>query len=295
MLVSPQLLRTVVFLSQLNDHGEQVPKGTAFLVVHPLTEESGFPYLVTARHVIEAARATGHPLFLRGNDNDGNLEIRDLPDFDAWHVSSATDVAVLDLPPIPGLDVVGISPQQFATAAFLQEHSAGLGDEVFFLGLFTAHPGSQHNEPIVRFGNVSMLPNEPVAVRNADGSFTPTSAFLVEARSWGGQSGSPAFIWLSPIREPGVMRIPRWAGDPGEGGVVEDIELPHLLGLVCGHFELPQDVAFTLETLRGAQVKQNTGVAIVIPADDILRELQDEELVARRDELLRRVKDSRTG
>jgi hypothetical protein len=231
----------VAFLSQEREQdGAQIPRGTCFFVAVPIRDGRGVAvYLVTARHVIDKARASGRALFLRANERDGGLAIRDLPDYDAWHVSARTDVAILAAPPIKGLDVKLLPAERFATPAFLEAEKVGAGDEVFFVGLFTGHPGSERNEPIVRFGNVSMLPNEPVRIRNADGSVSRVSAFLVEARSWGGQSGSPAFVWLSPFRDPGMITLPQWSGgDPGAGGKLAPGGEPQLLGLVCGHFEL---------------------------------------------------------
>ena len=275
MLVGEQFRRTVVFLSQPEPDGNHLPKGTAFIVVPEEEAEAGHPYLVTARHVVEAARATGRSLYIRGNDADGGFAIRELPDYDAWHISAETDVAIFSAPPLDGIDVVCVPTSAFALPGFLDEHRIGPGDEVFFVGLFTGHPGSENNEPIVRFGNISMLPHEPVDIRNADGTESPVNAFLVEARSWGGQSGSPAFVWISPIREPGVMRIPAWSGDPGSGGVMAPKEAPHLLGLVCGHFELPRDITFREDEIGSDKLRQNAGVAIVIPAEDIARELAE--------------------
>jgi hypothetical protein len=158
----------------------------------------------------------------------------------------------------------------FATPEYIEKHRVGLGDEVFFVGLFTGHAGSAHNEPIARFGNISMMPREPVEIRNADKSPLLVPAYLVEARSWGGQSGSPAFVWLSSTRNPGYINLQ--AIDPSKPLPLDAV--PRLLGLVCGHFELKRDVGFMEETGNLESIRMNAGVAIVIPAPSIATEIR---------------------
>jgi hypothetical protein len=67
------------------------------------------------------------------------------------------------------------------------------------MGLFSEHPGGDHNEPIARFGNIALMPAEKVTVDVGD-STAHIRAYLVEARSWGGHSGSPAFVFFPPDR-----------------------------------------------------------------------------------------------
>jgi hypothetical protein len=81
--------------------------------------------------------------------------------------------------------------------------------------------------------------------------------------------------------------VPRRRGDhapelvgrgPGAGRKFAPEGEPQLLGLVCGHFELDQDIAFQNDESVKARIAQNTGVATVIPASDIAVELADEKL-----------------
>jgi hypothetical protein len=44
--------------------------------------------------------------------------------------------------------------------------------------------------------------------------------------------------------------------------------------MVVGHFDLKQDVTFASDVSARASVAANSGVAIVIPAEDILREIR---------------------
>ncbi len=74
----------------------------------------------------------------------------------------------------------------FATDEIIKDQNIGLGDEVFITGLFGYVAGSQKNIPIVRVGNIAMMPDEKVPTEGE-----PMEAYLIEARSMGGLSGSP--------------------------------------------------------------------------------------------------------
>ncbi len=76
----------------------------------------------------------------------------------------------------------------------LNELNAGVGDEVVMIGRFVAHDGRVRNAALARFGNIAMMPGEPVT----DGRGMKVEAFLVEMRSLSGFSGSPAFIYMGP-------------------------------------------------------------------------------------------------
>jgi hypothetical protein len=271
MLISDYYRGCVVFLSQESGSGTQCPRGTGFLVADPASkgDTAEVVHLVTARHVVEAARATGKPLYVRGTSVNSGIALSPALSFDAWHISDTTDVAILRDAPLDDFGGSCLTLDKFADREYLESQHVGPGDEVFFAGLFTGHAGSTHNEPIVRFGNISMMPREPVEIENADGSRTGVRAFLVEARSWGGQSGSPAFVWLSPLRNPGVLTLPEI--DPHKPLPLS--AQPRLLGLVCGHYDISRDIAFKGEGNKSATVRMNAGVAIVIPSADIATEL----------------------
>ncbi|MEQ1545238.1 hypothetical protein [Methyloglobulus sp.] len=270
MLISTYYKDCVIFLSQEDESGSHGPKGTAFIVADPSTIDGKVEvvHLVTARHVVEAARATGQPLFARGNSARGGIITSQLA-YNNWHISQDTDIAIFKNAPLNGFVGSCIMLDTFAGQEYISTNNIGLGDEVFFTGLFTAHPGSTNNEPIIRFGNISMMPSEPVNIQNADHSTSSVKAFLVEARSWGGQSGSPAFVWLNPLRNLGSITLP--AINPNEPLPLS--AQPRLLGLVCGHFNISQDITSKSETVDW-KVGINAGVAIVIPAIDIANELK---------------------
>ncbi len=184
-----------------------------------------------------------------------------------------------------------LRPTQIATSDLLKEKKVGPGDEVFFSGLFTAFPGVKRAEPVIRFGTISMMPNEPVPIENADKSISHVEAFLVEARSWGGQSGSPAFVFFPPTRQPGFLEMANIEEGSDGGLLIPDAAMPQLLGLVHGHFNLKADVAFTGDVYGTAFVPVNAGIAVVIPAQKIMDTLMDEELAEDREFEAKRLTD----
>jgi hypothetical protein len=171
-----------------------------------------------------------------------------------------------------------------------------VGHEVFFVGLFSQHAGRERNLPIARFGAVSRQPSEPISVQRSDGSIEELEGYLVEARSWGGHSGSPVF-WYYPISE--VFFVPdptarpmnrearRRAGAKAanqrqipisrEGGLIA------LLGLVSAHFDIPQQAQTQGDVLGQVVTNINAGIAVVTPAHHIRELIESEPVQEERD------------
>lgn len=283
MLVDERYRKSVAFLCLADPEVAWRPVGSGFFVAMPVTETKGVLYVVTARHVVENARPLGS-LHLRLNKRNHNETSYEAIVPDAWHVSQETDIAIARVPPqlVRDFDIQWFRESQFATSEVVAKQQVGPGDEVFFSGLFTSFPGIKRAEPVIRFGTISMMPNEPVPIENADKSKSHVEAFLVEARSWGGQSGSPAFVYFPPTRHPGFLELPS-IQEGGAGGLdIPDSVMPQLLGIVSGHFNLEADVAFTEDIGAQANVPINTGIAIVIPSQKILDLLMEEEVVVER-------------
>ncbi len=102
----------------------------------------------------------------------------------------------------------------------------GLGDEVFLTGLFHSHHGRQRNIPIVRAGNIAAMPEEKIHTDK----FGFIDAYLVEARSIGGISGSPVFIYQGMDR--------KYAKGTLLCGTGERMSNFFFLGLMHGHYNL---------------------------------------------------------
>lgn len=283
MVIGEQYRKCVVFLFAdvpEPDTGQlkRTPAGTAFLAGIPApgpppigNEGLFFRYLVTARHVVALSRKYGS-LFARIHLADGTAPFMEFQP-DAWHAHASTEVAVALLRTSAPIDHVLIAIDQFELDAKVAEHAVAIGDEVFFVGLFSEHPGIERNQPIVRFGNISLMPDEKLLVNLGD-STARIRAYLVEARSWGGHSGSPAFVYFPPDR----------FGNSFSVGLTLPI---FLLGLVQGHYDIKSDVRFFGDVGTG-EVSMNAGIAAVVPAQDLHDLLMSEDVVAQRDELFGR-------
>ena len=127
----------------------------------------------------------------------------------------------------------------------------GLGDEVYITGLFKGVAGSKRNQPIVRIGNIAMIPTEPIPTED----FGNIEAYLIEARSIAGLSGSPVFV-----RESFLMSGKHF-----------------FLGLCQAHWGIELRNDFILTRARTDRV--NYGIATVIPAKKILEVLNHPFLV----------------
>jgi hypothetical protein len=75
------------------------------------------------------------------------------------------------------------------------------GDPVSIIGLFRLHYGKQRNIPIVHTGHVAALPDpdERIPIKDAEGNKFEAEAYLVEAQTLDGLSGSPVFTKESLI------------------------------------------------------------------------------------------------
>ncbi len=253
--------------------------GTAFLVaVSPSRHrKTGFLYLVTARHVVEGVPS----VTLRINNRLG--EISKIPiDEEAWrlHHDRTADVAIAHII----LDYDEIYPsvvhvEAFASNDYLIEMDVGVGDDVMFAGLFHASPGTERNLPIVHFGHIARMADELIPVEVTPGHSEDREAFLVEAVSWGGFSGSPVLVTFPPTRYLDRLTVPK-------ASITQEPQMYWaLLGLVSGHWNLPTKVLHA-NAPRGEDLERkalvNAGLALVQPAQQILDLLYREDTVAER-------------
>ena len=250
-------------------------KGTAFFVSLPSeTMEGGnYIYLVTAKHV--ATKLEGQRFLVRVNTKDGRSRLVQGEGVRWWYhpIDESVDVAVIHWVPPPEVERKNIPSSMFLSDEIIRSESIGTGDEVFMTGLFAHLTGSARNLPIVRMGSIAMMPGEPVATKD----FGDIEAYLIEARSIGGLSGSPAFV--------------RKTVPMGLGAF-------YLLGLMHGHWDIPprnmDDVMQADEDVLG---RVNMGIAIVVPAKKILEVLNQPHLVEsrrQRDEQLKKEKNANT-
>ena len=264
MRVPDEVRQCVVFLgqSQVDADGNEglYLRGTAFFVHVPSEslENWGYTYLVTARHVAE--RLVGGEFFIRVNDTSGGSELVWSGGVRWWThpFDPIVDVAAFPWsPPREHVEYKTVPSRMFVNDEIIADNNIGIGDEVFMTGLFAHMTGSRRNLPILRMGNIAMMPPEPVPTREG-----LMDAYLIEARSLGGVSGSPAFV--------------RQTAPVGIGSF-------HLLGLMHGHWDIP--VEAKNDHLSGGSDllgSVNMGIAIVVPAAKILQVLNHTGLVAMR-------------
>jgi hypothetical protein len=307
MRVPDQVRESVVFVGRLIAYGteeRQRPLGTAFFVSVP---SEAFPdvtylYLVTARHVAKGL-SLGGPWFLRFNVTGGGIGQATAEDGKGWwyHPTEpeAVDAAVHEVIVSPGMDFKHVPVSIFATEEVIQGHDIGPGDMVFITGLFTKMSGRRRNIPIVRTGNVAMLPPERIPGIEIDtGKPVESEVYLVEARSIGGLSGSPVFV-----RE--TIYFPLDLPDPGkEDQSAKRVEMMQgpgaffLLGLMHGHWDIREQDLNEIEILTGGEGKQgvNLGIAVVVPAKKIWEVLNQRALVElrRQQDEERRAKEGTT-
>lgn len=276
MRIPDQLIKCVGFVSPLAQNLNF--GGTAFIVGVKMDDRISFAHLVTAKHVADAIEPgetiiamnakDGMPLFLHKGDT---------PWFYHPTEPDAVDVAVLPFGSgrFADYDSAWIPEESFATDARIAEYGIGLGDEIVIVGLFTRFFGSTHLIPIVRTGNIAMMPKDRVPVKD----FGKVDAYLAEGRSIGGLSGSPVFV-RSTVNMP--MQNQR-----GQKMSLSGLGPLHFLGLMHGHWEVPASFSSTEQAEA-----VNMGVSIIVPAKKILETLYHPELVAMRKEHYEKGKES---
>ena len=286
MLINDNFLKTVAFLTverQDNISGEMVKKpcATAFFVGVPINNEVTRIYAVTARHVIENIHSN-IPIHIRVNNLDGSIDYSET-NKTGWIISDKTDVAVITFKKKESHNLRDIPFNMLADDGVIKAEKTGIGDEIFFVGLFSEHYGQEHNLPVVRFGNISLMPSEKISVKVSADSIIQVYGYLVEAMSWPGHSGSPVFIYYPFDREPGISKI---ASFPANGILknadpLSGTEQFKLLGLVCAHYPIEQEVKMsdTIPEEQKGRIDEQAGMAVVIPAQGIIDTLNQPDLV----------------
>ncbi|MFC2023021.1 hypothetical protein ACFLTL_02570, partial [Chloroflexota bacterium] len=201
MLVPDEVRKCVVFICYKGDTGVKLG-GTAFFVGVPgENPDIIYPYLVTARHVIEGVKkkSIDGTVGIRINRKNQSVQVvnTNLNDWRFHPTDDTVDVAAIQIAPSTEVyDFLYIPSSMAATEEVIVKEKIGCGDEVFLTGLFISHYGAEKNVPIIRIGNIACMPEELVQSKELGA----TEAYLVEARSIGGLSGSPVFVHLSGIR-----------------------------------------------------------------------------------------------
>jgi len=272
MLVDEDYRRVIGFITSdkiWNDRlkrYKRTPVATVFFLAMPhgfdKRESSGFTvYAITTKHSILPYKPD-EKINIRVNMEKGGYKDIETKAND-WIPNPVTDVAVCIMPSDRFTDCIVDWFQYDVIAPYSQTAYSGFaaGDSVFSVGLFEGFSGNNEIMPIARFGKISLMPHESekIDAEIVRDTYTPITAYLAEMTSWEGQSGSPVFVYFQEGRydclEFEEQTAPR----------VERNE-PTLIGLVQGFFDV-----------QGQKI--NSGIMIVVPAQDIINTLMEDELV----------------
>jgi len=255
--------------------------GTGFFVGVP-TQVLGAPilYLVTAAHV--AKKINDCQFCIRANTKAGKSKIYWIDagvDLQWWYhpTDPTVDVAVLEWAPPPEVDYRYIPEPMFLYPATMDIKGIGVGDDVFITGLFSFVAGVEKNLPVVRTGNLAMVPSERVPSKkwHKDG----LEAYLIESRSIGGLSGSPVFVQRS-IK---VQAAEESGRTPLAAGAM------FWLGLIHGHWDVDRQQVDGIWNDAWSEDKTsqiNTGIAITVPCHKILEVVNCPGLAWKREEAI---------
>jgi hypothetical protein len=280
--VPDDVLKCVGFIGEVEHQDSSGVSGelcaTGFFVAIPCQSpelrEMRCCYFITAKHV--ATDLQGRQVFFLVNAKGGGVVGVAGVVGEHWflHPSDpSADVAAIQIVMDSQADILAIALEHFGLPERLERLHIGIGDETIISGLFTAVPGTTRNIPIVRHGNIAMMPGEQIQT-----DLGYADAFLVEARSIGGLSGSPVFV--RHTLSVSVQRQRDGEDDHlfGNGPGIT------LLGLMHGHWDIRESEMNKPSIIHDRQRGVNLGIGIVVPAIKIYETLYAANLVAMRKE-----------
>lgn len=272
-----EIKKCITFIFIKNKKGEWIPNGTGFFVgvKNEKKLDAYNIYLVTAKHVLLDKKEFLPTIAIRLNSKIGDSKLIEvsLKDIEIFmHEDKDVDIAVFNcLPDENKYDFKFIQNDLIASQEIINKHEISEGDEVFFSGLFTSHVGQKRNQPVIRFGKVALMSDEKIEWRDT-GATEPkwVDLYLLECSSFGGNSGSPVFFQLNPLRKPGTLVI---------GG-----NTIFLAGVMTGTFLNGTEIQ-AAETKQSLFSLQNIGISAVTPAYKLYEILFSERLVGLRKEM----------
>lgn len=242
-------------------------KGTGFFVGYhdPRLPESisRFVYLVTNKHVAQCWDSRGHSMkvhaisvFFNLNQEENGSFVKEVvlnSNGNApWIFPEDQSVDLAVLPMVVNaqtVDVLCIGMEDFATTDVLQANHVVEGEPIFFAGFFYQFPGTKRISPIIRKGIIAMMPDEKIPFVT-----TPERLYLADVHAFGGNSGAPAFVNLSGLRN-GSLSL----GPPQY----------RLIGVVNGLMTEDENFNLKLTTTLQYKLAANSGVSTIVPADDL--------------------------
>jgi hypothetical protein len=227
--------------------------GTVFFVNRD-NSKNKLSYAVTAKHILDGIKRKGlEEIMFRINlKNNSSTWIKS--HLSAWKIPEDpnVDIAILPMTFMEDYDHLVFPMSLALNSNIISTNEIDVGDEVFITGLFVHHHGVNKNIPIVRIGNIAAMPGEKIQTREQS-----MDAYLIEARSIGGLSGSPVFVNL------GVSRLLAGRVQHASGPML------YLSGIIYGHYDVTTDqIDNSIEDSTKIE-KVNTGIAIVTPIEKL--------------------------
>jgi hypothetical protein len=270
--------------------------GTVFFAVHRVPNSSYFlPLVITARHVVEKTceKSVDGKFYVRVNTQDRRHVLIEMDQSDwEFHDDGRIDVAVAVMKWseedwLKQYDHLPISTDDFITEQMIVDLNIMPGEELYFPGLFVRAPGVESNIPILRTGSIAAMPHE--AIKTTLGL---ARCYLAELRSIGGHSGSPVFVHFAPHDQSWVTNRLNSQVKPGKAVSGTDLEYSFpMLGLMHGYYPLKPDQLTAFVTGASTVPTQpnpedfNSGIAVIIPASEILRVLGQPRFVKKYEEI----------
>jgi len=263
----------------MTEAGPAESDGTCFCVLFPDKrggDDFGFVYLVTNKHVSQPGIEENKTYTILNTTIRLNL----LPPAQGsqeafvpvgprfhWYYSTDDSVNLAVMPILPDqsrFDFLTFPIGLFATSDVVQSQSIVEGDRILFSGYFYQFPGEKKFQPIVREGTLAMLPDE-----NLDTTLKkPGKLYLGDLHVFGGNSGSPVFVDTGGFRS----------------GVALMGQDYRFLGIVSGFYHEDSNLKLTIAATYKGTLEQNSGIAMIVPADELLAILNSPPLQAIRDD-----------
>ena len=276
--IDPQYLNCVAYLYKDKDsakagisHG-----GSGFLMTIPFGREingenRSHVYVITNSHVVRDFSS----YVIRLNDQFGKRKVipKKYEDWiDDWDDDDLA-ACMLDDTEMRKYKWIAPQPWDLFTEDEYENGLINIGDDVMMFGRFIGFDGRQQNLPVVRFGTVSMWPIEPIKHPSKSRKNLWQDSFLVECHSIPGTSGSPVFTTRKD----------------NEGYTIPD----KLLGVVWGYPPYRAPILRNKDHNEFANIYAPvpSGVAVVIPAWNIMNFLNRSDLVNDRKKIEKKAED----
>ncbi len=279
--VSKKLINSTVYFFDTREHakgGEEGFLGGGFISGR-LYKGVDIFFVLTAGHVISTDKLP----VMRINTNDGNFEIYEVTSSNL-HMSDDYDLAIIDVDlPDERHDVAAVSTQAYVFPEDEKGPSMwGLapGVDTFMVGRFAVIDEALVNTPALRFGNISTM---PVSIKMHRFPIRQ-DCYCVDMHSRPGYSGSAVFAYRTLMDNDFGFDV----SDPKP----EKASFFGLLGVHLGQLREDWDVGDDIEETivvkeNGRKISGMSGMAIVLPARSLLKELKKPEIQEFHDKYVR--------